>query len=308
MSPRYNVIWFDDEYNTLEIIREKALMNGINLIGYTNAVEGINELEKNVENYDAAIVDGKFFATRDRYTNDEVDDKALFEVAMAIEKISDRKKIPWFILSGQISFTRETNKYADVFKNNEVFDKTSSEDLEKLWRILKTEADKQLETQLRHDHDSLFALFNQGYLDGSVEHQVLRLLMQPKPENKVELKGVLTNIRSIHESVFNKLEVIGIIPDSQAKPTQIIQHLSGNKSRQSDYEPTSRVYQNDSIENLQKWVHFTCSKYIHNLRDDNYNDYMISNYAVESLKNGLLEILLWFKKTYEENVAGPRSD
>jgi len=41
--------------------------------------------------------------------------------------------------------------------------------------------------------------------------------------------------------------------------------------------------------------------YIHALNKGVTLDYMISNYALESLKSGILEILLWFKKTYEEN-------
>ena len=38
------------------------------------------------------------------------------------------------------------------------------------------------------------------------------------------------------------------------------------------------------------------------LGENQHNDgYMISNYAIESLRNGLLELLMWFKKTYQEN-------
>ena len=58
---KYKVIWFDDEYKTLNIIREKAFVNGIELIGFDNSKEGIDELEKRIENYDAAISDGLFF-------------------------------------------------------------------------------------------------------------------------------------------------------------------------------------------------------------------------------------------------------
>ena len=298
----YKVIWFDDEYESLNLFKEQSALNDIKLTGFTNSYEGQKELEANIEQYDAAILDGKFLTKPDENLASMVEDKALFQVATTLERLSDRKKIPWFILSGQMSFTREVNRYADGFKNNVVYDKGSKSDWEKLWRDLKAAVNNLPETQIKHDNKSIFDIFNQGYLDSSVEHQVLRLLMQPKPKNKVELKGVLTNIRSVHESIFNKLEEIGIIPDSQARLSQIVKHLSGNRSDASNFVPTTSQYQNNSIENLHKWVHFTCSNYIHNLRDDNYNDYMISNYAVESLKNGLLEILLWFKKTYEDKT------
>lgn len=43
---KYKVIWFDDECNTLNIIREKAFLNDIRLVGFENAKEGIEELRK----------------------------------------------------------------------------------------------------------------------------------------------------------------------------------------------------------------------------------------------------------------------
>ena len=91
------------------------------------------------------------------------------------------------------------------------------------------------------------------------------------------------------------------MPSPQPSFINTVKHLSGNKTSASGYQPTTKEYQNDAIENLQKWLYFTCGKYIHNLDDEKYKGYMISTYAMESLRSGLLEILLWFKKTYEEN-------
>ena len=133
--------------------------------------------------------------------------------------------------------------------------------------------------------------------------QVLELIKAELPINRVEIKSILTNIRSIHESCLLKLEHIKIIPRADDTLNNILRHLSGNKVKNDEgkYAATTMEYQNDSIENLNKWLYFTCGKYIHNLKDENYNGYMISKYAVESLRTGLLELLLWFKKTCEEN-------
>jgi hypothetical protein len=298
---RYKVIWFDDEFKTLNIIREKAFVKGIDLIGFDNSKEGIVKLEERIENYDAAISDGLFFMNPGQ-SGDSVTDKALFEVGLAMERLIDRKKLPWFILSGQAQFTKERNSFADAFKDNKVYDKLNDDDLSALWEIIKLEADKQPETQIRHDNKELFLTFDLGYLPAQIEIQVLELFKTKLPENRAQIKSILTNIRSIQESCFLQLESIKVIPDSQASLKNIVRHLSGNIIKTGTlYAPTTKQYQNDSIENLHKWIYFTCGKYIHNLKDDNYNDYMISNYAVESLRNGILEILLWFKKTYADN-------
>jgi len=296
---KYKIIWFDDEYDSLEILKEKAIVNGINHIGFINAEEGILELENNYKIYDAVIIDGLFYNKKGQ-SGDVKTDKALAEVFRKLDNLKDKKIIPSFILSGQKSFTKDVNPYADLFKGNKVYDKQNERDLEDLWKDIKTAADQLPDTQIRHEYQEVFSIFSLGYLPREIEQQVLELIKSPLPQSRVEIKGILSNIRSIHESCLLKLEEINVIPDSQAQFSNVVKHLSGNKTHPT-YQPTTKEYQNTSIENLNKWLYFTCGQYIHNLKDENYKDYMISKYAVESLRNGVLELLLWFNKTYIEN-------
>lgn len=296
---QYRVIWFDDQCDDLPLIKEKAKLSEISLIGFGNASQGIEELRRNIRIYDAAIIDGLFYMEPDEF-NSPIDDAPFFKVAMEINKLESVKVLPWFILSGQFGFTKEKNRYAEGFKDNKVYDKNKDEHLDSLWRDIKQSASQQLDTQIRHDHQEIFSIFSSGYLPAEIELQVLELLKAELPVNRVQIKSMLSNIRSIHESCILKFEEIKVIPDSQVQFSNVVKHLSGNKTHPT-YLPTTKEYQNASIENLNKWLYFTCGQYIHNLKDENYKDYMISKYAVESLRTGLLELLLWFKKTYEEN-------
>ena len=296
---KYKVLWFDDEFEKLETIKDDALINDILLIGYNNATDGLIELESNLFSYDAVIVDGKFY-TSSANTGDAVDDTAMVKVARALDKLEDKKKIPWYILSGQLSFTKEINPYATAYKNNKVYDKNKDEHFDELWAIIKLEADQQQDTQIRHENQDVFSIFSLGYLPKELEQQVLELIESPVPLTRVEIKAMLANIRSIHESCLLKLKEIKVIPNSLEKFSAIIKHLSGNKTKENKYQPTTKEYQNDAIENLNEWLYFTCGKYIHNLNDENYKGYMISRYAVESLRSGVLELLLWYKKIYQE--------
>ncbi len=58
---KYRVLWFDDKFKELEIIKEGALLESILLIGYDNAADGIKELESNISLYDAVLIDGLFY-------------------------------------------------------------------------------------------------------------------------------------------------------------------------------------------------------------------------------------------------------
>lgn len=302
----YDVIWFDDEHKKLELIKEEALLKGIRLIGFDNATEGLTELLNNHKNYHSVLLDGLFF-TKENQQGDALTNEAFGQVAKALAELKAKGfVIPWFVFSGQKSFVKDKNTLVSVlgdkaFANGKVFDKNIDEDFEELCNHIKKEADKLPKTKVRHNNPEIFKIFELGYLPDSVADNVLELLIQPLPSTNNELKAILTNIRSIHESCLIKLEAIQVIPNSRASFNSILKHLSGNLARDNNWNATSNVYQTIEIENLHKWIYFTCGTYIHYLDKQHYDGYMISNYTIESLRNGLMEILLWFKKTYQEN-------
>lgn len=302
MNKTYKVIWFDDEHQDRKRIRESAFLKGIQLVGFGNAENGIQELEANIQAYDAALVDGLFYETASE-KGTPTEDAAMGKVAKALGRLEHKKKLPWFILSGQATFTKKENRFALAFKEGKVYDKLGGEaEYESLWNKLIEEADNLPETQARHQNPEIFDIFQKGYLSGEVEEQVLHLLLSPLPSNTNELKGILTAIRSIHESCMIKLQGVGVLPDGLSFGNKN-KHLSGNVRRVGgEFKPTTTVFQTTDIQNLQSWLYFTCGSYIHNLEQQHFGGYMISNYAVDSLRSGLLEILLWFKKTYKKNI------
>lgn len=296
MPKKYNILWIDDKHEELGGFKLQAAQNDIVLNSFKSRNAGIAELLKNYPLYDGVLFDAKFF--------EDEDDAAGSEDLGALNKAKESllqlpKKFEMFVLTGQAQLFEDKTFNTFVPK---YFRKGIAEDINKLFAELKQSADKQVDTQIRHDHQEIFSVFSSGCLPAEIELQVLEMIKAELPVNRVSIKSLLTNIRSIHESCFLKLESIGVIPDSTAQFNTILRHLSGNKTAASNWQSSTKEYQNDAIENLNKWLYFTCGKYIHNLRDENYNGYMISKYAVESLRNGLLEILLWFKKTYEDKI------
>lgn len=303
----YKVLWFDDEHKTLELIKEEALIADVQLVGFSNADEGLKELEQSYKEYHAVLLDGLFFKNKNE-TGDAQSSEAFGEVAKVLGNLKAQGIIiPWFIYSGQKSFVKDKNVLVDVFSDGafakgKIFDKNNDDDFIELCSEIKIEADKLPITVAKNSYPDIFEIFELGYLSDAVEENILDLLIKPLPQNNSELKGILTNIRSIHESCFLKFTSINVIPKNITSVSQKFKHLSGNIRRDNNWEPTSEVYQSKEILNLNEWIYYTCGKYLHYLDDQHYDGYMISNYAVESLKYGLLEILLWFKKTYKENI------
>jgi hypothetical protein len=298
----YNVLWIDDQYKDPEMIQFaiEADNEGLALEGFSSFEEGFEALVRNLEHFDVILLDGLFFEKKGQETGTE-DETGIGMAIAKINELKGRKVFSWFVLSGKDKFTKGENSLLKANKAK-CFDKTNPDDVTRLFVEMKAAASQQKDAQIRHEHEEVFSIFTAGYLPSEVEIQVLDLIKDDLPFTRVEIKSMLTNIRSIHESCILSLESIGVIPDSTAPLNSILKHLSGNKTAASNWQPTTYEYQNDAIENLNKWLYFTCGKYIHNLRDENYNGYMISKYAVESMRSGLLELLLWFRKTYKENI------
>lgn len=303
---KYKVIWFDDQHEEFQPIKDEALIEDIQLIGYSNAKEGIPELKNNYQDYDAVILDGLFFKTEEQSGTD-IDQTAFGEVAKLLNELKAQNKIlPWFIFSGQKSFLKDKNDLVEVlrdtsFANGKIFDKNKDEDFIELLSEIKKASDSNPERKIKVANQEIFSIFDEGILPIEVETQLLSIFQNLVPANKAEVKALLTNIRSIQESIFIKLESVGVLPRGLTFHNKNT-HLSGNKNFSNGYRPTSTEYQTIEIENLQKWIYITCGTYIHHLDQEHYNGYMISNYATQSIFNGLLELLLWFKKTYKENV------
>ncbi|MFD2907515.1 hypothetical protein ACFSX9_02085 [Flavobacterium ardleyense] len=302
----YKVIWFDDEHEKFQPIKDQAILQDIQLIGYSNSKEGVPELRDHYKDYDAVILDGLFFKTADHQGTD-IDDSAFGEVAKLLSELKAQNKIlPWFIYSGQPSFVKDRNSFVELFKDDsfakgKVFDKNKDEDFKELLAEIKKAADTNPERIIKIKNPEIFSIFEEGILPVEVEEQLLSIFKKPSYDNRAELKAILTNIRSIQESIFIKLEGISVLQVGLSFNHKNI-HLSGNKSHASKWIATSPEYQTTEIENLQKWIYTTCGTYIHHLDQAHYTGHVISNYAVQSLFSGLLELLLWFKKTYKENI------
>lgn len=303
----YKVIWFDDEFDSLNIIREKAFLNDIELVGYTNARSGIEELEKNIKKYDAAIIDGLFFSNASQ-SGIPTSDKALFDVAMTLEKLATSKKLPWFILSGQLSFTKEKNRFADGFKNNQVYDKLNDQDLNKLWHEIKTAAASQIETQIRHDYSRVFEICNNDYIGEHTALSILAAIKLSHDSTAFDTKDAFTSLRKILELLFEKLNRIGLIPDEVYNDKGWFNRcgyfLSGThksfKIKEGVIHPTVAFLINQIVQVIQDASHDIPDKL--KLSIDDFVKQNQTSYLYKSTLIQLFDILVWFKNFMDHHT------
>lgn len=204
---KYTVLWVDDEWENLIGIRQKAVENNIELIGYSNAEAAILELKKNYLIYDAVILDGLFYLSKEE-KGVPTKQSGLMSVATTIQDLKNLKVIPWFILTGKSSVKSDSTSYLESQnKLDYIFDKLEPTDIDRLFEMLKKEADNQPITQLRHKYHDALRICDEDCLGRGYEGKLLEIIQSlEEPSNNYN------ELRQFYEHLFKRLSEIEILP------------------------------------------------------------------------------------------------
>lgn len=299
-----NVLWLDDEHKVFQPLKDAAIMENIQLVGYDNAEEGLLELTNNFNHYDAVILDGIFFTDK---TNSKQTDEAFGNVAKGLLELRTKGSIiPVFIYSGQPSFVKDSHSYVNLFKdefsaNGRVFDKTDDDGMPELLLHIKEAVKDNVYTKIRHQYSDVFK--NVSYIPTLDKHygNLLELL------KNIDTDQDLTKVRMIIESLFKALADINIIPEGFTKEKGWINGTSRFISGiHEDYEFTKPYFIHPTIcETLYRVLNIIQDG-SHNegslkLKVDDYSRKYTSGYLYKSVVYGLLEILYYFGELIKNN-------
>jgi hypothetical protein len=304
MSKNYNVIWFDDKWPELNIIREAAHINDINLVGFKSAEEGITELEQNIHLYDAAILDGRFYLYSTQ-SGDIYEDKAFIKVANCLERLKPRKLLPWFILSGNATYTEQKNGYADNF-DKIPYEKNKPGQLEKLWEDVKSAADKQPETQIKHKYAEVFSSLDSEYFGSEAASVLLEILKSLHFDHPVDPRKYYNLIRQILEKKFQACNRKGILPDIFVKSQNVVyvylndcsRFLSGQNIK--NYEYSKAVFPKAISENVRHLIAI-CNPASHDNPTNDFIKELNTPYLIYALTFELMDVLIWFRNYIDIN-------
>lgn len=298
----YNILLIDDEKEVCESLADFASQFGITefdtdtiVTDCQNWQDGAEILER--EYFHALILDAKCMIDRDQ----EVENFDFLTIALERLKEFERKKdrhIPFAVNTGYFG-EKETEMMQRLIaeRKGKIFSKSLPKD--EMFRYLLTEIENSENTRIEKTFPDVFEIFDKTFLDQIFKEHLLKLLKTSDSDNPTEIKKNLALLRSLQEQILQTLNRRNnqIVPNSMCQPNisfrAVHKHLSGNKDRNSNYQPTTTVWQNNWIENL--------SQCIYNVASDNgshnpYNNTPLPNkYTVQSLALAFLEQLLWFK-------------
>lgn len=310
---KYRVIWFDDEYEELHLLKQQATINGIYHVGYTNAEEGIKELEKNYRDYDAVIIDGLFFRKKGQ-SGDAKNNGALVDVFRLLDQIREKKIIPSFILSGDPSYTKTINPFAEQYKENKVYNKQYKDDLESLWEDIKEEANKQDDTQIRHQFHDFFIACVFLQIEPVFQHYLIDVLKCVKFSNVIDEMLYYAQLRKIIELVFRRAEKHGLlhsrcIQRGEVNLSESSLFLAGEQTKHLGVRCLKKHFPKIIAEKVKDII-FTTGAAVHTEQEDIKNSRLSleelrktnnTSYLLYSLTFQLMDVIIWYKQYEESN-------
>jgi hypothetical protein len=304
---KYKVLWFDDEWKELEEISENALDHDIQLVGISNAQDGLNELWNNLMNYQGVILDGKFYLDPTK-TGDEINDDAFGEVARFLHDLhTSGEVLPWFILSGQPTFVKEVNTSVKLlgissYGKGRVFDKNRDEDKELFPLLVEAiEATPMLKAMVKHR--LVFQVCEEKYL-GDQKERLFEMIKNLELNGQKNSEDLYTPLRKILEKMIDRFVELGVIADDLS--LNDLKFFS--KGKHKDYEFQGEIFPpliahlfNSVIDVIQDACHL---KEDLRFKVDEFIKGSRTSYLYQSTTLTILDLIIWFK-SYVDDLPSP---
>jgi hypothetical protein len=209
MNTKYEVIWIDDEWEKMEAFKEECeAIHQIILHPFKTQKAGMEALDSNLKKWDAIILDAKMF---DKSEDNEVPKlDGLRNAINHINQVSLRRKIPYFISTGQ----------PDLM-DNETFEQVvghfyikERDDL-KLISDLKEEVDKSTRRQIKFIYNDVIEQLS--LLNNQASDIILDIFESMHyPDSHPDFNPILfyNQLRQILEYNFRAANKVCIIPDN----------------------------------------------------------------------------------------------
>ena len=300
MSKKYNVLWIDDQHESLDAVHKTATDFDIKLWPYKSMNGGCGELDSNLSKYDAVLLDAKFFENETDVPGTE-DTRWVHQAKDRIRDLDNT--LAYFVLTGQAK-TYASPEFNNAFPH--VFNNGVDEDEDELFKMLVNACQNRELTKLKHKYFNQFEMCSDEYLGKKHFDRLHNLILDIENPSQIKIaQDSLTGIRKIVEAIFTKLNELGCIPDAIIEDKGWISgssfFLSGKNSNytynQNIIHPVVAFNIFKILSVSQDGSHDQGS----NLGVDNYMASNSNTFLYQSVILLLLDILDWLKPFIDNN-------
>jgi hypothetical protein len=299
----YNILWIDDEHETLAGTKGRAKRNGIQLVPFKSLNAGMSELEQNYPFYDGVLLDAKFLENEDDIKGSE-DTENVHRAKDQLLQL--KKKFEIFVLTGQAEAYEDTT-FHKAFKK--VYKKGSDEDIERLFVDIKNAAANQQDTQLRYVYKRVFDVCTEKYIGEMAGQDILNLL---KVDDETNIDNHFNTIRKIVEDLFMAFVKFSLLPSEFITPSVSLNEASkflAGKSPDGKFF-IEKGYHHLEETHLPKQIAFYLRSILsvtqagsHRSEIDLFVKSIKTSYLLKSVFFQLLDVLVWFKIYVDSNPS-----
>lgn len=297
----YNILWIDDEHETLTGTKGRAKRNGINLVPFKSLNGGMSELERNSSFYDGVLFDAMIFENEDDVKGTE----DTLHIHRAKERLLQlKKKFEIFVLTGQRR-VYESQDFNHSF--TKVYSKGSDDEIDRLFTDIKLAAETQEDTQIRHSYKRVFDVCTEKYIGELAGQDILNLL---KVNDETNIDNHFNAIRKVVEDLFIAFNKFNLLPAEFVNPgvalNESSKFLAGKASDGSLF--SEKGYQHLDETHLPKQIAFYLRSILsvtqagsHRSEIDLHVKTIKTPFLLKSVFFQLLDVLAWFKMYVDSN-------
>lgn len=204
----YNVLWIDDQWDTLDgFIEKAATVYNLSITPYRTSKAGIEAIRSDLDKWDAVILDAKGL--------DESENEATDVIGLRKAKdflLSLSKPIPYFIYTGQTDYLS-----SDFFKSAFGDFYSKYDGYNKILKAVVEAIEKKVENQTIHNYQDLFSSLESLGISEYTKDTFLDILLPLHYKEKEEgFRPVhhYTQLRKVIEYLFRECHRVGLVPDA----------------------------------------------------------------------------------------------
>lgn len=209
MSKIYNILWIDDEWDKMPLFKSRCEeIHNLHLEPFRTRKAGIEALERDLEHWDAVLLDAKMF---DENENEAAKLTGLGKAKQRLDELSLKRVIPYFISTGQPDLISDTN-FRDLYGDYYIKEKDDARLIDDILRAIENR-DKQ---QIKVIYNDVFTALNELELSQYAECILMDILIPLHfPFKDPNFKPVhhYNQLRQLIEYLFRVCNQVGLVPD-----------------------------------------------------------------------------------------------
>lgn len=304
---KYKILWIDDEWDKMTTFQlECKELYGLYLEPYRTRKAGMEALERNIDHWDAVLLDAKMFDEND---NETASLTGLGKAKQRLDELSIRRAIPYFISTGQPDLISDKN-FKDLFGDYYIKGNDDVKLVDDMLKAIENSDSQQVKTIYKDVFEGLDKMGVRSCVE-RILMDILLPLHYPAKEPNFKPADHYNQLRKLLEYLFRACNKVGLVPDQcmtdgRVNLNQCSLYLAGKDAEKSGVrygEKGERIVP-DYVESIIRAILEFGNIHSHTVELEGEDKHKIesifrtaqSRFIIFGLTLQICEVIIWFSE------------